>query len=401
LLFIIPLALVLAITGAFAAAVLLKQLTGWWETGWWQSSPLSATLESSGIPLPRSDWLMIQRVFDYFASLETAVVILPAVFAVWRGTVAASDCLNAAWIHGLRNIRQQRSMGRPPRPSKERYAPNGRSRVPYLFAFTFLFGRRGVVRDAHLQVQRKANRLSGTSDHALISVFILGFVVMGSFGLSVGSTLVIPAAIICSILIAVLLVKDLWRSTEVKAETERQRQANQEMEAAKQREALRQSRADAKASRDPARKQAEEERRARRCYEEQREAQRQQEAEQQRRAEQEREAERDRRQAEQEHEAERQRRRAEQERESDGRRRQERDQSSERHSEPPEWWEVLEVLPDAGRDEIARSYRRKIQQCHPDRVAGLAPEFIALAEDRTKALNAAYRQAMRACNEGR
>jgi DnaJ-domain-containing protein 1 len=45
-----------------------------------------------------------------------------------------------------------------------------------------------------------------------------------------------------------------------------------------------------------------------------------------------------------------------------------------------EWWSVLEVTPSASKDEIVRNYRRKIQQCHPDRVAGLAPEFLRLGK---------------------
>jgi DnaJ-domain-containing protein 1 len=61
----------------------------------------------------------------------------------------------------------------------------------------------------------------------------------------------------------------------------------------------------------------------------------------------------------------------------------------------PEWWEILEATPGESKEEIARKYRRKVQQCHPDRVAGLAPEFLLLAEERTKALNVAYDQAMR------
>jgi hypothetical protein len=61
------------------------------------------------------------------------------------------------------------------------------------------------------------------------------------------------------------------------------------------------------------------------------------------------------------------------------------------------WWSVLEVSPAAGKDEIVRSYRRKIQRCHPDRVCGLAPEFISLAEKHTKTLNEAYAEAMHAC----
>jgi DnaJ-domain-containing protein 1 len=61
---------------------------------------------------------------------------------------------------------------------------------------------------------------------------------------------------------------------------------------------------------------------------------------------------------------------------------------------------VLGVAADASKDDIVRSYRRKIQQCHPDRVAGLAPEFIELAEKHTKELNAAYTQAIREGTQG-
>jgi DnaJ-domain-containing protein 1 len=62
---------------------------------------------------------------------------------------------------------------------------------------------------------------------------------------------------------------------------------------------------------------------------------------------------------------------------------------------PVNWWDLLGVSPNASREEIARSYRRTIQRYHPDRVLGLAPEFLELAENRTKALNAAYDQAKR------
>jgi hypothetical protein len=43
-----------------------------------------------------------------------------------------------------------------------------------------------------------------------------------------------------------------------------------------------------------------------------------------------------------------------------------------------------------------RAYRHKMRQYHPDRVSALAPEFLELAERRTKALNAAYLQATQA-----
>src|ERR1700738_3768574 len=44
--------------------------------------------------------------------------------------------------------------------------------------------------------------------------------------------------------------------------------------------------------------------------------------------------------------------------------------------EENEWWSVLEVPPHASADEIRHAYRRKIKQCHPDRVVGLAPELL-------------------------
>ena len=125
----------------------------------------------------------------------------------------------------------------------------------------------------------------------------------------------------------------------------------------------------------------------------QHDSEKQQEAERR----QEREAERRRRQAEQ-RENERRRRQAEQEREADRERRREREHALK--GQIDEWWSVLEVSSDASKNEIVRSYRRKIQRCHPDRVSGLAPEFVSLAENRTKALNAAYAEAMRACRGG-
>jgi len=65
-------------------------------------------------------------------------------------------------------------------------------------------------------------------------------------------------------------------------------------------------------------------------------------------------------------------------------------------SKENEWWSVLEVSPNAGAEEIRRSYLRKIKQSHPDRVVWLAPEFLPLAEVRAKSLNAAYAEAIRA-----
>jgi len=53
------------------------------------------------------------------------------------------------------------------------------------------------------------------------------------------------------------------------------------------------------------------------------------------------------------------------------------------------------LAPSASKDEIVRNYRRKIKQCHPDLVVGLAPEILQMAEEQTKALNGAYANAMR------
>jgi hypothetical protein len=94
-------------------------------------------------------------------------------------------------------------------------------------------------------------------------------------------------------------------------------------------------------------------------------------------------------------ERERRRREAAQEQEAEKHRLGQPEQACEQ-SEEGDWWSVLEVSPDAGRDEIRGAYRRRIRQCHPDHVSELAPELLELAERQTKTLNAAYSQAMRA-----
>ena len=99
------------------------------------------------------------------------------------------------------------------------------------------------------------------------------------------------------------------------------------------------------------------------------------------------------RQAEQQR-AEQRRRRAEQEREA--RRKRGREHNGVTAQFKSDWWIVLGVAPSASKDEIVRKYRHKIKQCHPDRVVGLAPELLQLAEEQTKALNGAYENAMRA-----
>lgn len=52
--------------------------------------------------------------------------------------------------------------------------------------------------------------------------------------------------------------------------------------------------------------------------------------------------------------------------------------------------EVLGVRPDASPQEIKSAYRDKIAQYHPDRLEGMAPDLLALANERTRELNDAY-----------
>jgi hypothetical protein len=58
-------------------------------------------------------------------------------------------------------------------------------------------------------------------------------------------------------------------------------------------------------------------------------------------------------------------------------------------------YEVLGVRPSASMSEIAAAYRKLAQENHPDKVAGLAPEFRKLAERRMKVINVAYEELKR------
>jgi DnaJ-domain-containing protein 1 len=53
---------------------------------------------------------------------------------------------------------------------------------------------------------------------------------------------------------------------------------------------------------------------------------------------------------------------------------------------------VLNVSRYATDAEITASYRKLVQMYHPDKVEGLAPEYRVIAEQRTKAINASYKQ---------
>jgi DnaJ-domain-containing protein 1 len=58
------------------------------------------------------------------------------------------------------------------------------------------------------------------------------------------------------------------------------------------------------------------------------------------------------------------------------------------------WFEVLNVAPDATREQIVDAYRRLIREYHPDRVANLGQEFRELAERRASEINVAYAEAL-------
>jgi uncharacterized protein DUF4236/DnaJ-like protein len=53
-------------------------------------------------------------------------------------------------------------------------------------------------------------------------------------------------------------------------------------------------------------------------------------------------------------------------------------------------YSVLNVSPNASWAEISTAYRKMAQMYHPDKVAGLAPEYQDIAEKRMKIINAAY-----------
>jgi Sec-independent protein translocase protein TatA len=53
---------------------------------------------------------------------------------------------------------------------------------------------------------------------------------------------------------------------------------------------------------------------------------------------------------------------------------------------------VLNVPRNATQDEISAAYRKMAQMYHPDKVAGLAPEYYEIAETKMKDINSAYEQ---------
>ncbi len=59
--------------------------------------------------------------------------------------------------------------------------------------------------------------------------------------------------------------------------------------------------------------------------------------------------------------------------------------------DPDLWWMVLECHPKAPPDDVKKAFREKMKACHPDRVAGMAPEIRKLANDMAQKLTNAMR----------
>jgi len=59
-----------------------------------------------------------------------------------------------------------------------------------------------------------------------------------------------------------------------------------------------------------------------------------------------------------------------------------------------DWSEIFGVSPSASLEELRKAYKTLIKQNHPDRVHGMSPALIKLAEAETRRLNAAYQEAL-------
>jgi hypothetical protein len=64
------------------------------------------------------------------------------------------------------------------------------------------------------------------------------------------------------------------------------------------------------------------------------------------------------------------------------------------HENDDTWFKVLGLSHSATIEQVKEAYKTLIKQNHPDRVHGMAPAFMYLAETETKKLNAAYQYAL-------
>jgi DnaJ-domain-containing protein 1 len=62
-------------------------------------------------------------------------------------------------------------------------------------------------------------------------------------------------------------------------------------------------------------------------------------------------------------------------------------------------YQILDIEPTATSEDIKSAYNRKISQYHPDKVSSLGPEFTPIAENKTKLINAAYKEALDKLNQ--
>lgn len=63
--------------------------------------------------------------------------------------------------------------------------------------------------------------------------------------------------------------------------------------------------------------------------------------------------------------------------------------------EESQWHDVLQLPPSATLEDIRAAYQNLISQYHPDKVASLGIELRALADKKSKQINAAYQEALR------
>jgi hypothetical protein len=140
--------------------------------------------------------------------------------------------------------------------------------------------------------------------------------------------------------------------------------------------------------------------RARRQQDARRQQERVWEQEQQQRNQQEARAQQARQQAQEREKEQREKEQARrrQEKQEEVRRQQEGDNergAKSNGTKAQDWWVVLGTEPNASLETAKQAYRSKIKQYHPDRVEGRGPEFIQLASQKSKELNAALNKAKR------